>query len=66
MKYTVVLNNGKELECLTDKHDNLMDMLFQHNIFIVQENDFPLESTYIMPKDVSHVRVAGKDRVLPI
>jgi hypothetical protein len=66
MEYTLVLTNGKELDCRTDSHDRLMEMLFKHNIYIVQENSHPLESTYVMPENVSHVRVKGKDKIEPI
>jgi hypothetical protein len=66
MNYVLVLTNGKELNCLTDSHERLMEMLFKHNIYIVQENTHPLESTYVMPENVSHVRVQGKDKIEPI
>lgn len=66
MEYTLVLNNGKELDCRTDSHDRLIEMLIEHSIYVVQENKFPLESTYVMPEDVSHVRVDDKYRIEPI
>jgi hypothetical protein len=56
MVYQIVLVDGTEINGWTKNVESVVEMMFKHNIYIIQENDFPDKVTYIMPERVSHYR----------
>lgn len=56
MIYEIVLIDGTVLNCWTRDIGEILEMMLKDDIFIVQENEYPNKTTYLMPNRVSHYR----------
>jgi hypothetical protein len=61
MIYEMVLNNGKALKCYAENMENILEMIFRHDIYVVQENEHPNKVSYVLPENVSHFRFNKND-----
>jgi len=56
MTYEIVLKSGTVVICFAKDFENVVEMIFKHDIFIVAENSRPNYSTYIRKEDVDYFR----------
>lgn len=56
MVYQIVLKDGEVLNCWTENIENVVEMMFKHDLYVVQESKYPDKVTYLLPEMVSHYR----------
>lgn len=56
MIYEIVLKDGMVVTCHTKNFEEVVRMMVEHSVFIVQENEYPEQTTYIMRERISHLR----------
>lgn len=57
MRYDLVLNNGKVVDCWTHHEiSEILRMLYIDGIAVVRENAYPDKVAYIPRKEISYVR----------
>ncbi|MCM3109893.1 hypothetical protein [Lederbergia lenta] len=68
MVYEIVLNNAQVIKGFASDSSDVLEMMLQHDIYIIQENDQPNMVTYLQPEKVSHFRfpIGGKSVTTPV
>lgn len=61
MVYQIILNNGNVINCFSeDIHSFHKIISMEDNFYIVEENEQPKMTTYILKENVSHFRVPNE------